>query len=143
MSKRKSINTHYTLETRTIIENRLNEGKRIIDIARELNRDNSNIAKEIKKHKSYSFPGVFNKNLSKICLNYERCEVKSYECYKYCKNIKTEVCPKLLCSPHVCNGCTTKQIQVLIHCIKFQSISMFLKVGFWVKMFQGTLTGIS
>ena len=109
MSKRKSINTHQTLETRTIIENKLNEEKRIIDIARELNRDNSNIAKEIKKHKSYSFPGVFNKNLSKICLNYERCEVKSYECYKYCKNIKTEVCPKLLCSPHVCNGCTTKQ----------------------------------
>lgn len=109
MTKRKRINTHYTLETRTIIENRLNEGKRIIDIARELNRDNSNIAKEINKHISYVFPGLFNMNLNKICLNYEQCSVKRYECYKFCKNIKIEVCPKLLKSPHVCNNCNTRR----------------------------------
>ena len=109
MTKRRTINTHYTLETRTIIENRLNEGVIIKDIAAELNRDNSNIAKEINKHKVYAFPTTFNKKIDTFCLNYDTCAVKSYECYKTCKNIKTEVCPKLLSSPHVCNGCTTKQ----------------------------------
>lgn len=110
MTKRRTINTHYTLETRTIIENRLNEEVIIKNIAKELNRDNSNIAKEINKHKVYVFPTSFNKNPNTICLNYNTCTVKSYECYKTCKNIKTEVCPKLLLSPHVCNGCNKKTI---------------------------------
>lgn len=109
MSKRRTINTHYTLETRSIIENRLNEGMLIKDIANELNRDNSNIAKEINKHKVRVFPTTFNKKLKTFCLNYDTCTVKSYECYKTCKNVKTEVCPKLLSSPHVCNGCSTKK----------------------------------
>lgn len=82
MTKRKTINTHYTLETRTIIENRLNEGKRVVNIAREFHRDNSNIAKEINKHISYTFSGTFNKRLNEICLNHDTCNVKSYACYK-------------------------------------------------------------
>lgn len=109
MSKRKTINTHYTLETRMIIENRLNESKKISEIANEINRDNSNIAKEINKHKTYVFPSSFNRTPNEFCLNYNKCKVRSFECYKTCKNIKTEVCPKLLSSPHVCNGCNSKK----------------------------------
>lgn len=109
MTKRKTINTHYTLETRTILENRLNEGIIVKRIGEELNRDNSNIAKEINKHIVYVFPSSFNRSPNEFCLNYDTCQVRSFECYKTCKNIKTEVCPKLLRSPHVCNGCTTKK----------------------------------
>lgn len=109
MSKRKTVNTHYTLETRTIIENRLNESKIIKDIANELNRDNSNIAKEINKHKIYVFPSFFNRSPNEFCLNYDTCKVRNFECYKTCKNLKTEVCPKLLSSPHVCNGCNSRK----------------------------------
>ncbi len=58
--KKKITNTHFTLETRTIIENYLNEGKNITQIANDLQRDRTNIAREINKHKTINFPTSFN-----------------------------------------------------------------------------------
>lgn len=105
--KRKKINTHFTLETRTIIENLLNEGKSITEISILTNRDRSNIAREINRHKQCSFPSTFNNYHP--CLKHDTCTSKSYECYLNCKNIEVKLCPKLTSSPHVCNGCTTKK----------------------------------
>ncbi len=95
-----------TLETRTLIENGLNEGKTITEISNQLRRDRSNIGREISKHRTIVFPSLFNKYHP--CLIHESCKVKSYECYLYCKMIKINLCEKLILSPHVCNGCNTK-----------------------------------
>lgn len=105
--KRNTLNNHYTIETRTIIENMLNEGKSITQISKYLYRDRSNIAREINKHKSYVFPSCFNGVYP--CLKYKECPMKSFECFKYCKNIEVSLCEKLTSSPHVCNGCNDKR----------------------------------
>ena len=61
MSKRKKINTHLTLESRKVIEERLNDNYSIRQIADEMNRDRSNIGREIAKHRKVSYPSSFNK----------------------------------------------------------------------------------
>lgn len=105
--KKKLTNTHLILETRTLIENYLNEGKNISQIANELQRDRSNLSREIKKHKIIVMPSSYNN--ANPCLKHNNCPLKSFECYKTCKNIEINLCEKLISSPHVCNGCTTKQ----------------------------------
>ncbi len=105
--KKKIINTHFTLETRTIIENNLNEGKNLSEIANNLQRDRTNIAREINKHKQIFLPSSFNN--ANPCLKSNNCPLKSFGCYKTCKNKEINLCEKLTSSPHVCNSCNTKQ----------------------------------
>ena len=97
---------HYTYSDRLAIENMLNEGHSIKEIEKDIKRDSSNIIREINKHITFVYPGTYDNQHP--CLNSKTCNVKSFECYKYCKNIEIKLCPKLLKSPHVCNNCTTK-----------------------------------
>ena len=105
--KKKVTNVHFTLETRNLIEERLNEGKTITEISNELQRDRSNIGKEIMKHRIATFPSTF--NYDHPCLKHVNCSMKTYECYKTCKNIEIKLCENLISSPHVCNGCQKKK----------------------------------
>lgn len=104
--KRKTMNTHFTIETRQMIENSLNEGLIVTKIASLLKRDRSNISREIIKHRTTVFPNSFNNY--NACSKNNTCSDKFYDCYKTCKNIEINLCPKLISSPHVCNGCITK-----------------------------------
>ena len=101
--KKKVTNVHFTLETRKLIEERLNEGKTITEISNELQRDRSNIGKE----RIATFPSTF--NYDHPCLKHVNCSIKTYECYKTCKNIEIKLCENLISSPHVCNGCQKKK----------------------------------
>ena len=105
--KKKVTNVHFTLETRKLIEERLNESKTITEISNELQRDRSNIGKEIMKHRIVTFPSTF--NYDHPCLKHVNCSMKTYECYKTCKNIEIKLCENLISSPHVCNGCQKKK----------------------------------
>ncbi len=105
--KKKINNVHLTYEGRLIIENLLNEGKTITEISYLTRRDRSGIAKEINKHKVITYPSTFNN--THPCIKYESCTVKGYNCYLYCKNIKINLCSKLISSPHVCNSCSSKK----------------------------------
>lgn len=105
--KKKIMNTHFTLETRKLIETALNEGNSITEISKKLQRDRSNIGKEIMKHRTIYFPSSFNN--AHPCLKHTNCKIKSYECYKTCKNIEIKFCENLISSPHVCNGCQKKK----------------------------------
>lgn len=98
--------SRYTYAERLSIETMLNEGYSIKEIEEDIKRPSCNIIKEISKHLFFTFPSSFNNNHP--CLRKDNCNVKSYECYKTCKNITYNNCPKLLKSPHVCNGCSTK-----------------------------------
>ncbi len=97
---------HYSYSDRLSIETMLNEGYSIKEIENDIKRSSCNIIKEINKHITYVFPSSFNNY--NVCLTHGTCPVKSFDCYKTCKNVDYNICPKLLKSPHVCNGCSTK-----------------------------------
>ena len=96
----------FTYSDRLAIETMLDEGRSIKEIEYDIKRTSSGIIKEINKHKYYKFPSCFNNQHP--CLKWKNCNVRDRECYLTCKNIKYKECPKLEESPHVCNGCTTK-----------------------------------
>ena len=100
---------HLSYSDRLAIENMLNEGHTIKEIEKDIKRDSSIIIREINKHFSLVFPGTYNNQSP--CLKYHSCNVKSFDCFKNCKNVDFKPCPKLSKSPHVCNGCDTR-----IHC---------------------------
>ena len=97
---------HLSYSDRLAIENMLNEGHTIKDIEKDIKRDSSNIIREIRRHITLVFPGIYDNQHP--CLKHHSCNVKSFECFKICKNIEVKPCPKLNKSPHVCNGCNTK-----------------------------------
>ena len=97
---------HYSYSDRLAIENMLNEGYTIKEIEKDIKRDSSNIIREVRKHITFVYPGTYDNQHP--CLKSKTCNVKSFECYKNCKNIEIKLCPKLIKSPHVCNNCTTK-----------------------------------
>ncbi len=100
------VKRHYTYAERLSIETMLTEGFTIKEIEKDIKRPSCNIIKEINKHLTHVFPSSFNNN--KQCLNYDLCQAKGFECFKTCQNVKYRVCPRLIKSPHVCNGCTNK-----------------------------------
>ena len=59
------------------------------------------------KHRIATFPSTF--NYDHPCLKHVNCSMKTYECYKTCKNIEIKLCENLISSPHVCNGCQKKK----------------------------------
>ena len=105
--KKKINNTHLTYEGRMLIEKLLNEGKSVTEISKILRRDRSNIGREIMKHRIVFYPSTYNN--SHPCTKYETCNIKEYECYIHCKNIETNLCPKLASTTHVCNSCNSKK----------------------------------
>lgn len=104
--KRKANNSHFTLEARTYIENQLNENQSITSIARNLCRCKSSVIREIDRNITLTFPSTYNS--THPCIKSSTCLLKEYDCYKTCKNIEINLCPKLISSPHTCNGCTSK-----------------------------------
>lgn len=104
--KRKKQSNHFTIETRTIIEEELNQGSNITNISKLLKRDRSNIGREIEKHKQLRFPSTYSGTC--CCINKDTCSIRSYNCQASCRNFEVYLCEKLKSSPHVCNGCPTK-----------------------------------
>ena len=105
--KRKIMGTHYTLETRLLIEEYLNEGKTVTEIAKLLHRDRGNLSREIMKHRQLTIPSTFGEVRNcNCCLKRKECHVGNS--HRTCDRFELEVCDKLKSSPHVCNGCTTR-----------------------------------
>ena len=97
---------HMSYAERLVIETMLNESYCIKEIADCIKRDSSNIFREINKHSTLVFPGIFNNHHP--CIKWNVCNVKDFECYRTCKNIEYNLCSNLEKSPHVCNGCHSK-----------------------------------
>ena len=96
----------FTYAERLAIQTMLDENKHIKEIEDDIKRPSSGIIKEINKHIIYRYPSYYAGHHP--CLKWNICNVKDVECYLMCKNIDYKICPKLERSPHVCNGCTTK-----------------------------------
>ena len=97
---------HYTLGDRMAIKDGLDNGKSIKEIVKDTKKSSSGIVKEIEKHHTCKYFQPFNSKHP--CLKWATCNVRGTECYLTCRNIEYKLCPKLEKSPHVCNGCTTK-----------------------------------
>lgn len=96
--KRLPTQKHMTLEARKYIEEALNEKKSISQIARDLDRSETTIAREIKKHRQPMFPTAFNNNSG--CLLHQSCSHKHFECYLHCKNFQMK-CVSCLQNLHI------------------------------------------
>lgn len=107
--KRQNIGTHYTIETRKTIEEGLNEGKSVTEISDILHRDRGNISKEINKHSTFVIPSTFGEiSNCNCCSKRKDCHKSNSTRHTNCQDFELEICYKLKSSPHVCNGCTTK-----------------------------------
>ncbi len=105
--KRKKINSHLTLEARLFIEEELNKGSNITKIAKQLNRDRSNIGNEINRNKTILFPTSYGE--TSCCIHKDICKNRHYGCDKECNKFELEICDILKASPHVCNSCPNKK----------------------------------
>ena len=116
-SKRKPTK-HLSLENRAVIENMLNMGESVSQIARCLERPVSTITREIKGHmtivprKGNDCDNYHNCRHKHICGDkdcYAQCRQCSH-CTKYCQNYKQHQCALKTSSPYVCNSCTSKHL---------------------------------
>jgi IS30 family transposase len=116
-------NKHLTLEDRNTIELRLKERESFKAIGRELGKDPTTIAKEVKNHLQFKKTGCYGKAFndcrirknctvrhlcgSKRCRRY-CCFCNTHFCSTLCPDYRQETCQRLSKSPYVCNGCEVK-----------------------------------
>lgn len=114
---------HLTLEERNTIELRLKERVIFKGIARELCKDPTTIAKEVKSHIQFKQNGCYGKpfndcffrkncGVRHLCDNH-RCKRFCSGCYSHpcstlCPDYHQEICLRLSKPPYVCNGCIGK-----------------------------------
>ena len=116
---------HLTLESRIIIETKLNEGESFKAIGRLLNKDCTTISKEVKNHISFEKSGAYGKAFNDCLLAFQHecfaqrvcqeCTSRKNrlcwscgKCSSSCSLYEKYVCPKLSKPPYVCNGCSQR-----------------------------------
>lgn len=105
--KRKKLNSRLTLEARLFIEEELNQGTCVTKIANKLNRDRSNIAREITRNRTILMTTSYGN--TSCCIHKDVCKNRHVDCDKTCKKFELEICDNLKISPHVCNSCPNKK----------------------------------
>jgi len=118
-------NKHLTLTERVLIEQHLNNQMSYKGIGRELSKDPTTIAKEVKNHIYYKSSGAYGRPFNdciyrnnctetKICGKLA-CKNKvckfcaSTSCTMYCIVYQKEICHHLSKPPYVCNGCDIRR----------------------------------
>ena len=113
---------HLNLDSRIIIETKLNEGESFKAIGRLLNKDCTTISKEVKNHISFEKSGAYGKAFNDCLLAFQHecfaqrvcqeCTSRKNrfcwscgKCSSSCSLYEKYVCPKLSKPPYVCNGC--------------------------------------
>ena len=117
-------NKHLTAEERTLIAERLKENASFKSIACELDKDNTTISKEVRKHITISQKGCFGRAynnckhryhcreafLCKECTypkQIKRCRFCS-KCNYNCEKYEPDFCSRRSKPPYVCNGCPNR-----------------------------------
>lgn len=114
---------HFTLSERIDIERLLNDTYSFKSIARELSRDCTSIAKEVKNHiirkKIGSFGQAYNSCLKALDCSYSHlCDSSDCKnrfcrfcsrCSSNCSDYLEKKCKRLLKPPYVCNGCKNRK----------------------------------
>lgn len=113
-------NRHLLQEERSIIEQRLIEKESFNSIGRELGKDPTTIAKEVRNHIQFRNTGCYGRPFNN-CLNRKDCSVRylcgnrqcrrycnfcsAHPCSSLCSDYHQEICIRLSKPPYVCNGC--------------------------------------
>lgn len=113
-------NKHLTRSERIIIEQRLMTKESFQSIGRELGKDPTTIAKEIRHHILFRKTGCYGRYFND-CLIRKDCAVRylcgnrrckrlcafcnTHPCSSLCKDYRQEKCLRLSKPPYVCNGC--------------------------------------
>lgn len=134
---------HLTSADRSHIELSLNNKLTCNQIAFDLRKHHSTIAKEILKHRVLQLKAQYkrgNRNLckyKKLCGDYKGMEP---ECNMTCEQFELNSCPRLRRYPYVCNGCNlVSGCQVLTHRYYYNSISAY---NTYIMDLHGTRKGI-
>lgn len=118
-------NKHLTLSERVLIEQHLNNRMSFKSIGRELSKDPTTIAKEVKNHMYFKSSGAYGRPFND-CIYRNSCTstnicgkhgcrdrmckfCASTSCTKCCVVYQKEVCHHLSKSPYVCNGCSIRR----------------------------------
>ena len=115
---------HLLIEERNIIEQKLNNNESFKSIGRELGKDPTTIAKEVKNHLQFKRTGCYGRPFNdcfrrmgctvqylcgiRTCKRY-CCFCSKYSCSTLCQEYYQQVCSRLLKPPYVCNGCDVKR----------------------------------
>jgi IS30 family transposase len=115
---------HLTLEDRIVIEIRLQQRESFKSISRELGKDPTTIAKEVKNHIQFKQSGAYGRNFNdclfrKDCGHRRLCDkkrcnrvcslCKTHRCSSLCADYRQEICQKLSKPPYVCSGCESRR----------------------------------
>jgi len=107
-----------TAEDRRDIERKLRLGKSVAEIARDIGRPESTVAREVKNRRIDSAKGMSAKN--SLCALFDSCRRtcvcavpcgmrklcrNCHRCFEACAEFVRRACPRLASSPFVCNGC--------------------------------------
>jgi len=98
-------NKHLTYDEREFIEIGLNQGRNFTEIAKDLNKNQRTISREIQKHRFRKEPSKFN-NRGSQCKYRHEC--KKYDCEKTKECYQEDICYQITGAPYVCNGCEQK-----------------------------------
>ncbi len=118
-------NKHLSLSERAMIEQHLNNQMPFRGIGRELSKDPTTIAKEVKNHISFKNSGAYGRPFND-CLSRNSCIAtnicgklgcrkkvckfcSSTSCTSSCIAYQKEVCKRLSKPPYVCNGCDIRR----------------------------------
>ncbi len=115
---------HLAQEERIVIEQKLMQKESFKSIARELCKDPTTIAKEVRSHIQFRKTGSYGKTFND-CLIRADCTVQhlcgnlrckrlccfciSHPCLTLCSYYKQQICLKLSKPPYACNGCPVKR----------------------------------
>jgi transposase, IS30 family len=116
-----SSHPHITLDDRIFIQELLDQGARLRDLAGQIKKHPSSVVKEIKRFRSRRQPARYNdpaKNycrLKKTCLKRDVCKLGCHrrcsaccKCNRVCPDFVRDECPTPLRFPYVCNACPSK-----------------------------------
>jgi len=116
-----SSHPHLTLDDRIVIQEFLDQGTRLRDLAGQIKEHPSSFVKEIKRSRSRRFPSHFNEPAKNNCAHKKTCRKRSVckpGCHLHCSAYSkcNSVCPDFvrdeyqmpLRFPYVCNTCPTK-----------------------------------
>ncbi len=93
--------THLTLEERQIIQTGIENGSTKAAIGRTIGKDETTVAKEIRKHRQFKPRNTFNRPV--LCAKRKECSIKP--CVKPCASHEEPKCNRRDKSPGACNKC--------------------------------------
>lgn len=113
---------HLSLDNRIALQEGLNQGERLKDLARRAGKDPSSLSREIRRNRMRKATCEFNRDKWNNCLHRKSCQRHHVcsdtckrrcsacpSCNRICPDFSKDECPTLLHFPFVCNNCQQRK----------------------------------